>query len=324
MREHIILAYVFDGVGGGTAFTGDAVSAKIAEKDSFAWVHLDASHPDTKLWLEREVSYLDPFIIEALIAEESRPRLVHIDDGALLILRGVNPNKSATPEDMVSIRLWFDENRVISLRKRKIGAVADMEKKVLAGKGPRNAGHFIGMLISLMFERMEPVLTDLSEETDDIEEQVAENAGASLRESIVDVRKKAIMLRRYLAPQRDELGQLRMSDLDILDDMHRRQLQECYNHAVRHVEDLDAIRERAQIVKDEISNLLADRLNKNMYILSVIAAVFLPLGFLTGLLGINVGGIPGAENDAAFWVFCAMLVAIVAFQVFLFKKLKWF
>ncbi len=324
MNEHILLAYVFDGKGGGVQFSGDSVAEQIAAKDSFAWVHLDANLPDAKHWLEQELSYLDPFIVEALIAEETRPRMMQIGDGALLILRGVNPSKNATPEDMVSIRLWFDENRVISLRRRKIGAVADIAKKVAVGKGPKNAGHFIGMLISLMLARMEPVLADLSEETDDIEEQVSENRGTALREGIINIRKKAIMLRRYLAPQRDEIGQLRMSDLDILDDMHRRQLQECYNHAVRHVEDLDAIRERAQIVKDEIANLLSDRLNKNMYVLSVIAAIFLPLGFLTGLLGINVGGIPGAENDMAFWVFCGMLITLVVLQIWLFKKLKWF
>lgn len=324
MGKHILSAYVFDGKGSGTQFTGNSVSEQVAAKDSFAWVHLDANHPDTKQWLEQEVSYLDPFIIEALIAEETRPRMMQVDEGALLILRSVNHSENASPEDLVSLRLWFDENRVISLQRRNVGAMADIEKKVAIGKGPKNAGHFIGMLISIMFERMEPVLTSLSEETDDIEELVSESAGATLREGIVSVRKKAIMLRRYLAPQRDEIGQLRMSDLSILDDMHKRQLQECYNHAVRHVEDLDALRERAQIVKEEIASLLADRLNKNMYILSVIAAIFLPLGFLTGLLGINVGGIPGAENNIAFWLFCGMLITLVAAQILVFRKLKWF
>ena len=84
------------------------------------------------------------------------------------------------------------------------------------------------------------------------------------------------------------------------------------------------IRERAQVVKDELQNMLADRLNKNMYVLSVIAAIFLPLGFLTGLLGINVGGIPGADNSMSFLIFCGILTAIVVFQIWLFKKMKWF
>jgi len=65
-------------------------------------------------------------------------------------------------------------------------------------------------------------------------------------------------------------------------------------------------------------------LNKNMYVLSVVAAIFLPLGFLTGLLGINVGGMPGADNTDAFWIFCGLLVIVVGLQVLLFKKMKWF
>jgi zinc transporter len=135
---------------------------------------------------------------------------------------------------------------------------------------------------------------------------------------------QAIMFRRYMAPQRDAIEQLMLTDVTWLDGTHRRHLQESHNHVTRYVEDLDAIRERAQIVKDELANTLSDRLNRNMYVLSVIAAIFLPLGFLTGLFGINVGGIPGADNGNAFLLFCGLLVVIVVIQVLIFKKLKWF
>lgn len=323
MNDHILLAYTFVN-GKSESLIGDAIAEQIKSTDNLAWVHMDANHRDTKDWLDKEAQYLDPFIIEALLADETRPRMVQVGDGVLLILRGVNLNKDSDPEDMVSIRLWVDQYRIISLRRRKLKAIWDIDEKIKTGKTPKDAGHFVCMLISRLFERMEPVLSELDELTDDVEEQVLENADTSLRESIVNVRKQAIMYRRYMAPQRDAIGQLRMSDVGWLEDNHKRQLQESHNHVTRYVEDLDAIRERAQIVKDELANILSDRLNKNMYVLSVVAAIFLPLGFLTGLLGINVGGIPGADNGSAFWVFCGILVTVVAVQVFIFKKLKWF
>ena len=62
----------------------------------------------------------------------------------------------------------------------------------------------------------------------------------------------------------------------------------------------------------------------NLYILSVIAAIFLPLGFLTGLLGINVGGIPGDQSPYAFAIFCGILSVLVILQILIFRKLKWF
>ena len=323
MNDHILLAYTFFN-GKSESLIGDAIAEQIKSTDNLAWVHMDANHRDTKDWLDKEAQYLDPFIIEALLADETRPRMVQVGDGVLLILRGVNLNKDSDPEDMVSIRLWVDQYRIISLRRRKLKAIWDIDEKIKTGKTPKDAGHFVCMLISRLFERMEPVLSELDELTDDVEEQVLENADTSLRESIVNVRKQAIMYRRYMAPQRDAIGQLRMSDVGWLEDNHKRQLQESHNHVTRYVEDLDAIRERAQIVKDELANILSDRLNKNMYVLSVVAAIFLPLGFLTGLLGINVGGIPGADNGSAFWLFCGILVTVVAVQVFIFKKLKWF
>ena len=323
MSSPILLAYDFDGEGGGQSVSDKAISREL-KKETLAWVHLDLAHPDTKPWLDKEISYLDPFVVDALLAEETRPRIAEIGNGALIILRGVNLNENADPEDMVSIRLWIDPARIVSVQRRQLKAVPDIEERIKAGKGPKDAGQFINMLISRLTERMAPVLLELDEETDNVEEKILENPDTILREQIIGIRKEAIILRRYMAPQKDAIGQLRLSDLPWIGVPHKRHLQESYDHLMRYVEDLDAIRERAQIVKDELANILADRLNRNLYVLSVIAAIFLPLGFLTGLLGINVGGIPGVENPYAFYIFSGILLVLVGLQILLFKKLKWF
>ncbi len=323
MTEHILFAYSLDGNGGGTPVPVAEIS-KHMQGEAPVWIHVEARNPDTRTWLENEIPDLDPLIIQALLAEGTRPRLAQIDEGILLILRGVNLNENASPEDMISIRLWVDKHRIITARTGYLKTVRDIEGRLKNGKGPKDPGEFICMLTARLFERMEPVLSDLNELTDNLEEKVLDDADASLREAIIDVRMKAIIFRRYMAPQRDTINQLHIAEIDWFNDDHRRHLWESYNHVSRYIEDLDAIRERSQIVKDELSNILTDKLNRNMYILSVIAAVFLPLGFLTGLLGINVGGIPGADNPYAFWVFSALLGTIVILQVLIFKRLKWF
>lgn len=323
MNDPVLLAYALDGKGGGEALAGNAAAERI-RGETLLWVHLDANHPETRPWLERGSDCFDAFIIEALMEEETRPRMTQFGNGVLLILRGVNLNENASPEDMVSIRMWVDRHRIISVRKRQLKAVRDIEERIKSGRGPENTGQFVCALASRLFERMEPVLTELDETVDNIEEEILENADSGLREVIINARRQAIIFRRYMSPQRDAIGQLRMTDIEWLNETHKRCLQEAYNHVTRYVEDLDAVRERAQIVKDELANVLADRLNKNMYILSVIAAIFLPLGFLTGLLGVNVGGIPGAENKEAFWVFSGLLLGVVLVQVIVFRRLKWF
>ena len=64
-------------------------------------------------------------------------------------------------------------------------------------------------------------------------------------------------------------------------------------------------------------------MNKTMYVLSIVAGIFLPLGLLTGLLGINVGGIPGTEHPLAFMLVCVLLLIIAGGLVWLFKRMKW-
>ena len=100
-------------------------------------------------------------------------------------------------------------------------------------------------------------------------------------------------------------------------------LREIGDRTTRYVEDLDAIRDRATVTQEELNSSLTEQMNKTMYVLSIVAGIFLPLGLLTGLLGINVGGIPGTENEWAFTVFCVLLLIIAGLQVWLFRHKKW-
>lgn len=320
----ILHAYKIESTGAGAALADDAISSCVKAEDVLSWVHLDVTASESRAWLEKEVSYLDPIILDALLAGETRPRILEFEQGVLLILRGINLNQDAEPEDMISIRLWVDKYRIITLQRRPLKAIEEMRERLEVGKGPKSAGEFITMLTARLFERMEPIFSELDDRLDQVEEQVMDEPDVNERQEITSIRKEAIMFRRYIAPQRDVMTHLRTSEQAWLSQMDKRRLQESLDHVIRYIEDLDTIRERAQVVKDELANALSDKLNKNMYMLSVIAAIFLPLGFLTGLLGINVGGIPGSENVNAFYIFCGILVGIITVQILFFKKLKWF
>lgn len=319
----IVFACALDGQGGSRPLPDKEVTS-VLQANELGWVHLDGTHPDTRNWIENYAPFLNIHVVEALLEKETRPRMVEYDEGLMIILRGVNTNPEADPEDMVSLRIWIDEKQIITTRLRRLQSVQDIKALLESGEGPKDSGEFLARLCAKLFEKMEPVIRELDDQTDDLEEKVIEHADADLRHDITDLRRTAIILRRYIAPQKDVMANLRISEKQWIKPQNKRFLQESYDRLLRYVEDLDAIRERAQIVKDELANALADRMNKNMYVLSIIAAIFLPLGFLTGLLGINVGGIPGADNPDAFTMFGIGLVVLVIAQIVLFKKMKWF
>ena len=323
MPDHVIFSFALNGPKAGKQLRHDEITEEIAN-DTLAWVHLDRSHPDTREWLRSQISYLDRNVIEALLAEETRPRATVIGNGMLVILRGVNLNEGANPEDMVSLRLWIDDKRIISMRRRHVRAALDIKEQIEDGNIPGTAGEFLAVLVDQLDDRIETAMRLIDDATDEVEEKLVMQADPMLRHPITDIRRRTIQLRRYIAPQREAVNAIRNAQLDWITEPNRRHLTEAQDRLTRFVEDLDAIRERAQVVKDELANALADRLNRNTYTLSVIAAIFLPLGFATGLVGINLIGMPGAHHPNGFAIFCGILVLLVIVQVIIFRLLRWF
>jgi zinc transporter len=328
----ILFAYALKGDGTGHRIEGAEIAALLGrddkglhpKKEDLVWVHMDARHEGTRAWLEQAIGHFDPFIINSLLAEETRPRLVEFENGIQLILRGVNLNPNADPEDMVSLRLWVDGYRIITMRRRRVASIDDMLRMIESGRGPREAGDFLSMLCVSLLEKMEKVLIELDDETDDLEESLLEKPDKRLRGRVVDVRMKALTLRRYIAPQRDVVMHLRVSEKKWISIRDKRHMQESVDKLTRYIEDLDAIRERSQILKDELTYETSERLNRNTFLLSIVAAIFLPLTFITGLLGMNVAGIPFAQHSDAFIIVCVLSVLLAVFEVWLFRKMKWF
>jgi len=321
-QNYIMYAFELDGKGGGIPLQGDDIAKKIKE-DVLAWVHFDANQPETRDWLEREASYLDPHILDALTVSETRPRVTEYPEGFLVILRGVNLNEDAEEEDMISIRMWIDQHRIISVRRRKLRSVQNIRERLESGNGPKNSSDFLVMLLSGLTNHMEPVVLKLEDDIDAMEEGLIKAPDKDSRRTINDIRHKTIILRRYISPQKEAVAQLKNTDVPWMDTKHNRLIQENLDKITRYVEDLDSVRDRSQVIKDELVNILSDRMNKNLYVLSLVAALFLPLGFLTGLLGINVGGMPCVDSDTAFAIVCILCGVVFVFEYLLFRFLRW-
>ena len=241
----------------------------------------------------------------------------------LVILRGVNLNLGAEPEDMVSVRFWLEENRIVTMRHRRVMAVEDLREAIEAGSGPVGPAGFLEELSGRLIARMGDVIADVDDAFDALEDEVLTEQTYELRPKLANIRRKVISLRRYIAPQRDVIARLQGEKVPWLGDMERMRLREIGDRTTRYVEDLDAIRDRATVTQEELNSSLTEQMNKTMYVLSIVAGIFLPLGLLTGLLGINVGGIPGTESPWGFTIFCVVLGLIAGWQIWLFKRKSW-
>ena len=319
----LTFAWTIDGQGGGVRIAHENIAEEIRNV-GLAWVHINDSHFEAREWIEKEVSYLDRIILDALLAEETHPRYLDFGDGLLLILRGVNFNPDQEPEDMVSLRIWIDSHRIITVARRGVQTVRDIDKLLDEKNGPKNAGDFLALLTGHLFDYMEDMMTHIHEELDTLEDKLFEDPETVSQRDVTTLRRSAMTFHRYIAPQRDVIAQLRRAEKPWLTSIHKRHFAEDLDTVARLIESLDFLRDRARIVYDELNSLSSQKTNHNLYLLSGITTIFMPLTFITGLLGMNVGGIPGTHDHLAFFLITFSLIGFGVFLAAIFKWMKWF
>ena len=322
-EDHLIYAYRLGPRQQAQALEYPETSVLPESEGSFTWLHMCAMHDETRKFLENHTK-LDPIIIDAMLAEQTRPRTLVKEDGILIVLRAMNLNEDQDPDDMISIRIWIDGEKVITTRRRDIRAIDDIVGFIRAGKGPTIPCEFLTMITDRLFERMEPFLIELEDRVSDAEELVAAGHSMDMTNDASLVRKRTTIFTRHIAPQRVVLETLLKARSGWLSEESKEHLVESLDRVTRYVEELHELRDRSQILNEEINSAHGRRLNDITYIFSVAATIFLPLSFLTGLMGINIGGMPGVDSDKAFWLFAGLCAGIIGMQVALFKKLRWF
>lgn len=320
-QDGLVCAYLLDGAGGGRPLDWDGVR-DARGRGALLWVHLNRQAAQARRWVMEEGGF-DALVRLALLAEETRPRCDRFADGVAVNLRGINVNPGADPADMVAVRLWVDSQIIVSVRGRRLMGIDNIRADIAAGNGPKNPGDLIVQLAANLVDGMAAVLAGLDDQLDDLEAAglSAQDHGPQARLSAI--RREAIGLRRYIAPQREAISGLTAEDVPWLDTLDRMRLREIGDRISRYVEDLDSARERAAVVQDDLANRLARAMDRTMYTLAIVAAVFLPLQFLTELFGVSPDGALGTDTPWAFATLCGLLLIIAAVEVWLFRRLKW-
>ncbi|MGH1356868.1 MAG: zinc transporter ZntB [Thalassovita sp.] len=321
-QPFVTYAFTLDGADKGQPLD-EAALLEALRADAPAWVHLDGTAKEAEEWITTHLDYLDPQAVEALLDVDTRPRMTHLGAGMMLILRGINSNTGEDPEDMVSVRVWIDAHRIITISRKPVVAIERISRAMQSGQGPSAAGAFLVALIEDLTRDIARFQAALDQDAEDMEHKVISAGGDSLRRQVADMRLKIIASRRYLGPQRDALAMIATAPLGFVDQTTRREIQEEHIKMTRIVEDMDELRDQAMILREELSGHLSDRLNRNMFVLSLLSAVFLPLGFLTGLFGVNVAGLPGLREADAFWWLCGAMGVLVLLQLLMFWRLRW-
>ena len=285
----------------------------------YRWWHFDLADPMLEPWVRE---HLHEIPAGSLIQKQTRPRCDRFEGGLILNLRGINMNEGQDADEMVSVRMYVDSDLLITVRRKKVFAIDAIRRDAEAQKAPPSPAEFLEALVGRLTLRVQEHVATLDEQAEFFEDDL-EDKNTPMPHELPEIRRSVIRLRRYLDPQREALAKLAAFDIPLIPDESQLELREQANSALIAVEELDELRDRLVSVQEEHDANIAQRQARHGYVLSVAAAIFLPLGFLTGLFGVNVGGMPGVDHPWAFTILCLGMAGLALLMFLVLKLVRW-
>lgn len=309
----------FDGRGGVRKLAEAEEAGFVSPTKGFALISGNSRAPEFRVWLKKE---LGDFFADLVSVPSTRSRCTVIDDKALVVLRVARPG--ADPEDVGRqlLSLWLEKGRVIIASELNIIDFLGITQWQQTHHAPQSPADLVARLALRAADRIEPLIERLGDGLDVIEEQLMMSRSYD-RGKLAHLRRTLINMRRLIWPQRDVLTTLEIEDLSFLTNRDRVRLREAAARTARLGDEMQTLSERAVLVHEQLIDSRAEQMNQTMLVLAAATVVLMPLTVISGILGMNVAGIPFADSPYAFWFVCGGLVAMgIAIYVFM-KKRKW-
>ncbi|WP_164021659.1 CorA family divalent cation transporter [Pyxidicoccus trucidator] len=285
--------------------------------DGLSWFHFPLESPGLSRWLEDRLGLPEP-VRRLLLSGATHVQVEAIDpDGLVLLLR--QPRTRAEPGVRTGLRVYATRHLCLTLADREVASITLLRHELEQGRGPRSTDFLLGLAGAAASSQVLHVV-ELDERMVDLEARV-EAHGADAAQRLRDLRRALIELRSAVSASRDVLMRVGLLDIDWLR-AQRRPMKDLTRRADSVLKDLDSLLDRARILHDELKARQDARMNYTLYVLTLISGVFLPLSFITGLLGVNVGGIPGTAWPGSFVVLCLLLLALAVAEWWALRRRK--
>lgn len=300
-------------------------------KDSITWIHLQGSiQPDTMQKIGN-IFELHPLALEDVLNKGQRPKMEEYDDQVFVIMTMPEQLDDTTLFEQVSI--FLGENYIISFHSGKQDPFGPLYER-LRKKGGRISSHkadyLLYFILDLVIDKGFPLLESFSEDVERIEEELLRlSSTQSILADIHHLRRELLILKRNLWPQRDVVSSLLRSENKFIKDDTFVYLRDCYDHTILILDLIENYRDIAANLIDIYLSSSSRRLNEIMQILTMIATIFIPLTFITGLYGMNFShpdspwAMPELHWYYGYPLIWGVIIVIAIGMVIYFKRKNW-
>jgi magnesium transporter len=302
------------------------------DKPTASWVNIDGLHDVSVIEKIGTHFGMHPLIMEDIANTGQRPKLEISEDYFFLSLKMLYLDEES--DEMVSEQFSFvvGENFVISFQERA-GDVFEPVRTRLRKAIPRrrfmNADYLAYTLIDAIVDHYFVVLEGIAAEIESKEDILIENPTPDDLAAIHDLKRQLILMRKATWPLREVLSGLERSDSDLIQQSTKPYIRDIYEHTIQVIDTVETFRDMVSGLLDIYLSSVSNKMNEVMKVLTIIATIFIPLGFLAGVFGMNFDteaspyNMPELGLPYGYLLFWVLVITVGAGLLLFFRRKKW-
>lgn len=293
-------------------------------RDHFFWLDLHDPGPDDLAKL-REIFGFHPLALEDTEHFGQRPKLDDYGEYIFLVFYGAWRHAEDDPDPLREVHLFVSGQYLVTIHRDPLPAL-DKQREQLDGRLLHSEQFLLYRVLDALVDSFFPLLGDMDDEIDDLEAAVIAAPSDEQLQRLFSLKRQLVAMRKVISPQRDLFASSveRISELEGFELDERDYFRDIYDHLIRISDLIDSYRDLLSGATDLYLSTVSNRQNDVMKQLTVIATIFLPLGFITGFFGQNFGYLVNHEITAewTFWVIGvgSMVATCVGLLVFFHRK----
>ncbi|MDY6948239.1 MAG: CorA family divalent cation transporter [Pseudomonadota bacterium] len=290
--------------------------------DAVVWLHFNLSDARARRWL-LEATFLPEALRDLWREHDGNRRVEMVDDGLLLVFNDFSYDDASDPSEVAPLWCFAGRRLLITARLHPLKSADELRLQMRSQFSAASGIDLAAQLLDIRTGRAKRLADQMTDQLDDIEDKILAGNIEQQRELLGRNRRLCARLRRQFVPERADLNRFLHRPSSALTEADREALQSCTDALTFALEEISELYERAKLLQEELASRLAENTGRNLYVLSILTAVLLPMTLVTGIFGMNVGGLPGLHGGHAFWWVMLLILAsgAVTLAAFFWRRL---
>jgi zinc transporter len=284
------------------------------------WLHFNLTDTRACQWIEQQADIPDA-ARELLLEPDARIRSIAVPDGFAVVLGDLHHDYRGDPEDFGVLRIHVDSRRIITARMHPLKSTDRLRHDLLRSEvEPGSPYDVFEHLLGCLAETLAAVVAALGNDTDDTEEEILAERYQHQGRTLGKMRRLLARLRRQIAANRAALGLIANRLPQPCSAEQRQALRAAIELFDGVAQDLELVQERARLLQEELAGRVGEATNRNLFLLSIVTTTLLPITLITGVFGMNVGGLPWVSDSGGFWWVVLLMVASVVTVLLILRR----